>query len=143
MSIPAMISRSSNVIGLIGDSMRNIPWVLTVSAICSLPALSAFGQSVSETPPNIVLFFADDLGYGHLGSYGQTLISTPRLDEMAAQGVRMTQFYAGDSWCPASRNALTTPICANPRAPPPLRTMPTELPVRRRAMRSISLSAQT
>ena len=108
MSIPAMISRSSNVIGLIGDSMRNIPWVLTVSAICSLPALSAFGQSVSETPPNIVLFFADDLGYGHLGSYGQTLIATPRLDEMAAQGVRMTQFYAGDSWCPASRNALMT-----------------------------------
>ena len=56
--------------------------------------------------PNIILIVADDLGYGHLGSYGQTQISTPHLDTLARQGMRFTQFYAGAPICAPSRATL-------------------------------------
>jgi arylsulfatase A len=59
-------------------------------------------------PPNIVLILADDLGYGHLGCYGQTKIKTPCLDRLAAQGVRFTQCYAGSRVCAPSRSTLMT-----------------------------------
>ncbi len=58
--------------------------------------------------PNIVFILADDLGYGELGSYGQELIQTPRLDRMAAEGLRFTQFYAGATVCAPSRCVLMT-----------------------------------
>jgi arylsulfatase A-like enzyme len=58
--------------------------------------------------PNLVFMIADDLGYGDLGCYGQRLITTPRLDAMAAQGMRFTQFYAGAPSCHPSRCALFT-----------------------------------
>ncbi len=64
------------------------------------------GGRASGALPNIVLIFVDDLGYGNLGAYGQELIATPRLDRMAAEGLVLTDFYAGDTWCPASRNSL-------------------------------------
>ena len=51
---------------------------------------------------------ADDLGYRHLGSYGQTRIQTPRLDRMAAEGTRFTQFYSGHNVCAPSRSVLMT-----------------------------------
>ena len=59
-------------------------------------------------PPNIVLIMADDLGYGHLGSYGQTKIETPNLDRMAAEGMRFTAAYAGSTVCAPSRSVLMT-----------------------------------
>lgn len=58
--------------------------------------------------PNIIFIMADDLGYGDLGCYGQELISTPRLDRMASEGMRFTQFYAGCSVCAPSRSVLMT-----------------------------------
>lgn len=45
--------------------------------------------------PNILYIMCDDMGYGDLGCYGQQLISTPRIDSLAAQGIRFTQAYAG------------------------------------------------
>lgn len=51
--------------------------------------------------PNIVLLFADDLGYGDLGSYGNPTIRTPNLDRLASQGLRMTAFYSAPSCVPA------------------------------------------
>lgn len=58
--------------------------------------------------PNIVLILADDLGYGDLGCYGQTKILTPNIDRLAAEGMRFTQAYAGNTVCAPSRCALMT-----------------------------------
>jgi len=59
-------------------------------------------------PPNIVIILADDLGYGDLGAYGNTLIRTPNLDALAKAGARFTDFYASGSTCSASRAGLLT-----------------------------------
>lgn len=58
--------------------------------------------------PNIVIIFADDLGYGDLSSYGHPTISTPNLDRMAYEGQKWTNFYVGSSVCTPSRAALMT-----------------------------------
>lgn len=58
--------------------------------------------------PNLVVIFADDLGYGDLGCYGSKVIATPRLDRMAAEGVRFTDFYVASPFCSPSRAALLT-----------------------------------
>ncbi|MBA4148037.1 MAG: arylsulfatase [Verrucomicrobia bacterium] len=58
--------------------------------------------------PNIIFIMADDLGYGELGCYGQELIQTPRIDRMAREGMRFTQFYAGATVCAPSRSVLMT-----------------------------------
>jgi len=62
----------------------------------------------AEQPPNLIFILADDLGYGDLGCYGQQLIQTPRLDRMAAEGMRFTDFYAGATVCAPSRSVLMT-----------------------------------
>jgi arylsulfatase A len=49
----------------------------------------------AEKRPNVVIIFADDLGYGDLGCYGHPTIRTPNLDRMAAEGQRWTDFYVG------------------------------------------------
>lgn len=74
-------------------------------ALLGLFAGAAFG---AESKPNIILILADDLGYGELGSYGQKLIKTPVLDRMATEGMRFTQFYAGNTVCAPSRSVLLT-----------------------------------
>ncbi|NWG12647.1 MAG: arylsulfatase [Acidobacteria bacterium] len=58
--------------------------------------------------PNIVFILADDLGYGHLGCYGQRIIQTPRLDRMAQEGLRFTRAYSGGTVCAPSRACLMT-----------------------------------
>ena len=59
-------------------------------------------------PPNVIYILADDLGYGELGSYGQTLIQTPHLDILANEGMRFTQHYSGSPVCAPSRCTLLT-----------------------------------
>ena len=79
-------------------------------AMCAL-VLCACGRESSTrqtAPPNVVIIFADDLGYGDLGAYGHPTIRTPNLDRMAAEGMKFTQFYAGASVCTPSRAALLT-----------------------------------
>lgn len=65
-------------------------------------------QAQDGEKPNIVIIFADDLGYGDLGSYGHPLIQTPTLDKMADEGMRLTSFYVAASTCTPSRAALLT-----------------------------------
>ncbi|MEU3909719.1 sulfatase-like hydrolase/transferase [Streptomyces sp. NPDC029721] len=59
-------------------------------------------------PPNLVVVLADDLGYGELGAYGQKLITTPRLDRLAAEGLRFTDAYSTAAVCAPSRCSLLT-----------------------------------
>jgi arylsulfatase A-like enzyme len=77
------------------------------AAAGTLLARNARAGGVSRRP-NIVLIVADDLGYGHLGCYGQRLIHTPVLDKMASEGVQFRQFYSGSTVCAPSRCVLMT-----------------------------------
>ena len=72
-----------------------------------LAGLFASAQS-GATPPNVLLIYVDDLGYGDLGSYGHPVIKTPRLDRLAQQGVRLTNYYAPSALCSPSRAGLLT-----------------------------------
>jgi arylsulfatase A-like enzyme len=64
--------------------------------------------AVADDPPNIVLIYADDLGYGDLGCYGATTIQTPHIDRLAEQGLRFTAAYATSATCTPSRYGLLT-----------------------------------
>ena len=64
--------------------------------------------SQGEVQPNLIIIFADDMGYGNLGCYGHPAIHTPELDRMARQGMKFTQFYVAASVCTPSRAALLT-----------------------------------
>ena len=72
-----------------------------------LPSVAAAETNLQDRP-NVVFIMADDLGYGHLGCYGQTTIRTPRLDALAESGVRFTDCYAGCCVCAPSRCVLMT-----------------------------------
>ncbi|WP_369142418.1 sulfatase-like hydrolase/transferase [Streptomyces sp. R44] len=84
----------------------------------ALPATGAAGTAVAQAaaavpedttrPPNLVVVLADDLGYGELGAYGQKLIATPRIDGLAAEGLRFTDAYSAAAVCAPSRCSLLT-----------------------------------
>lgn len=65
-------------------------------------------EPTPERPPNVVILFADDLGYGDLSSYGHPTIHTPNLDRMAAEGLKLTSFYTAAPMCSPARAALLT-----------------------------------
>ena len=79
-----------------------------LSAILAGLTLACPAVGVAAQKPNIIFIMADDLGYGELGCYGQQVIHTPRLDQMAREGMRFTQFYAGCTVCAPSRSVLMT-----------------------------------
>lgn len=64
--------------------------------------------NTQKVRPNIIYIYADDLGYGELGCYGQQKIKTPNLDRMAKEGIRFTQHYSGAPVCAPSRCMLLT-----------------------------------
>jgi arylsulfatase A len=73
-----------------------------------LASLTAAAVSPAGTPPpNVVLIYCDDLGYGDLGCYGSP-IPTPNIDRLAGSGIRFTHFYSGNPVCSPSRTALLT-----------------------------------
>ncbi|QDV72754.1 arylsulfatase [Botrimarina mediterranea] len=71
---------------------------------CSFASINV----AADRLPNIVFVLADDLGYGDLSCFGQQRFTTPRLDELAARGMKLTQHYAGSTVCAPSRCALMT-----------------------------------
>ena len=82
---------------------------VTTRIVCLLWALLLATPAWSqERPPNLVILFADDLGYGDLGSYGHPAIRTPNLDALALEGQRWTDFYVAAPVCSPSRGALLT-----------------------------------
>ena len=82
--------------------------VLYISAACCHSEVQAQDEKNGSRPPNIIFILADDLGYGELGCYGQKVISTPALDQMAKEGMRFRNFYAGSTVCAPSRCVLMT-----------------------------------
>src|SRR5689334_13419667 len=62
----------------------------------------------ADRPPNLVLILTDDQGYNDLGCYGSKTIKTPRIDSLAAEGIRFTDFYVAANVCTPSRAAILT-----------------------------------
>lgn len=85
-------------------SFMNFRFCHAVAAVC----LVAGTASAAETPPNIVLILADDLGYGDIGCYGNSRVSTPNLDRLAQEGLRFTDFHSNGAQCAPTRAALLT-----------------------------------
>lgn len=84
--------------------MRRSPiFYLAILAVC------AFMQPVSaQQKPNIVIIYADDLGYGDISANGATQIKTPNIDKLSKQGLRFTQAYATSATCTPSRYSMLT-----------------------------------
>ena len=77
--------------------------LMALSALLTLGAVSA-----QAAKPNIILIYADDIGYGDLGCYGATKVRTPNLDRLAKEGIRFTDGHAASATCTPSRYALLT-----------------------------------
>ena len=94
-------------------------------ALALLLASSALSASDPKRVPNFIFILSDDIAQGDMGAYGQTLIQTPRLDQMAAEGTRYLQAYCGTSVCAPSRSSFFTglhtghcPVRGNYEVPP-------------------------
>ena len=87
--------------------IRCLPWFASLSFAVGF-ASSVVAQEKPKRPPNVIVIYADDLGYADLGCFGAKKIKTPNLDRMAKQGVRFTSFYVSQAVCSASRAALMT-----------------------------------
>ena len=84
-------------------------FLLRALALFAVGLGSQFQAVAEETArPNIVLIMADDLGYAELGCYGQKKITTPHIDQLAAEGMRFSQFYTGSPVCGPARCTLMT-----------------------------------
>src|SRR6516164_764636 len=70
-------------------------------------AAATFGAEPSRKP-NIIFVLADDLGYGDIGPFGQKIIRTPTLDQLAREGMKFTQHYSGSPVCAPARCVLLT-----------------------------------
>lgn len=82
-------------------SLASAAIIAGLTLICTQPTLAA-------AKPNVIFILADDLGYGDLGCFGQKLIKTPNIDQLAKEGTRFTQAYAGATVCAPSRCSLMT-----------------------------------
>lgn len=79
-----------------------------LSVISLVPAIAGAQEGAVQQKPNVVIIFTDDQGYQDIGVFGSPDIRTPHLDQMAAEGVRFTNFHAAQAVCSASRAALLT-----------------------------------
>lgn len=91
---------------------RSISWkkarayAISVSCFCLIALLSALSRANEK--PNIIMILADDLGYSDISSFGAESINTPRIDQLAEQGLKFNNFYAASSVCSPSRAGLLT-----------------------------------
>lgn len=81
--------------------MKNL--LFAVLLVCTLGSVAQ-----SSKKPNVIIIFNDDLGYQDLGCYGSPNIKTPRVDQLAKEGIQFTDFYAASPVCSASRAAMLT-----------------------------------
>ena len=88
--------------------MRNSMILLLLMAVMASTSCSKKAKEGSNDQPNIIIIFTDDQGYQDVGVFGSPNIITPNLDKMASEGARLTNFYAAQAVCSASRAALLT-----------------------------------
>jgi len=92
--------------------MKNLDNLIILSLFFSFFLSAAQGttnkKAQHQEKPNIIIIFADDLGYGDLSCYGHPTIITPHLDKMASEGQKWTNFYVAASVCTPSRAGLIT-----------------------------------
>ncbi len=88
--------------------MQGNQGVRVLSIVLGLVVCGVVGNSQAADRPNIIFIMADDLGYGDLGCFGQKKVKTPNIDRLAAEGMRLTDFYAGSTVCAPSRCVLMT-----------------------------------
>ncbi len=90
--------------------MKSIINYLTILVLMATVSCSSKQelQKKNDSPPNFVIVFIDDMGYGDIGTQGATGWTTPNLDKMAAGGMRFTNFYSAQPVCSASRAGLLT-----------------------------------
>jgi arylsulfatase A-like enzyme len=105
----SLLGRLAVVFGGVQAMTRSVVRSLLCLAALALSAVPAAAERPkTERPPNFVIVFADDAGYGDFGCYGARDIETPNIDRMAREGVRFTDFYVAQAVCSASRTALLT-----------------------------------
>ncbi|MDX2037710.1 MAG: sulfatase [Isosphaeraceae bacterium] len=92
--------------------MGRLPLSLLITAM-SLTAAPRSASSAEDRPPNVVIIYADDLGYADLGCFGAPADQTPNLDRMASRGRKFTNFHVSQPVCSASRTSLLTGCYAN------------------------------
>jgi len=88
-------------------------WALVLQALSACYAdnpsdTAASAENRAVRPPNIVIFYVDDLGYGDVGSYGAIGVETPSIDRLAADGMRFTDAHSSAATCTPSRYSLLT-----------------------------------
>lgn len=87
--------------------MRFLKVLIFSFSIVSMLACSSQKQ-LPPSPPNIVIVMADDLGIGDVGVYGQNVIATPNIDQLASEGIQFNNFYSGSTVCAPSRASFFT-----------------------------------
>ncbi|MEM7391845.1 MAG: alpha/beta fold hydrolase [Verrucomicrobiota bacterium] len=88
--------------------MTGIPYRCLFGLALVATLLTGKSGATAERPPNIVFILIDDQGYYDLGCYGATEVKTPRIDAMAREGTRFTDYYAAAPICSPSRAGLLT-----------------------------------
>lgn len=88
--------------------MKRSIFYLLLGITCIFAACNTTEQKSKSTKPNIIIIYADDLGYGDLSCYGATGVKTPNIDQLASSGIRFTDAHSTASTCTPSRFSVLT-----------------------------------
>lgn len=94
-------------------TIKNKACPLILFLLVAAVSLAPSATSITQRPPNFVVILMDDMGYADIGAFGAKGYTTPNLDRMAREGMRLTNFYAAQAVCTASRAALLTGCYSN------------------------------
>lgn len=88
--------------------MKKENFILSASLVIFTACQENQNTNIEHLRPNIIFIMADDLGYGDLSCYGQEKFTTPNIDRMAREGIRLTNYYSGSTVCAPARSSLLT-----------------------------------